>query len=151
MCAKFANCFLSCCILWKTDGNKPLVGEEEDVVDLVVDAYAFSNPDSPQYFNDQTELVLRNATKVLKRLDASKGEDGFYSTFIWLERLLSNEGGQGRELVIKFSKLPMDTADLARENATIASWFMNEYFSENSKVYKDTIGLRSSLAKINGK
>ena len=61
MYAKFANCFLSCCILRKTDRNKPLVGEEEDVVDLVVDACAFSNPDSPQYFNDQTELVLRNA------------------------------------------------------------------------------------------
>ena len=44
----------------------------------------------------------------------------------------------------------MDTADLAKENAAIASWFTNEYFSESSKLFKDTIVLRSSLAKING-
>lgn len=98
-----ANEILCICFDPTKDGCpffNPLVGEEENVVDLVVDAYAFSNPDSPQYFKDQTELVLRNVMKVLKRLDKDKGEDGFYFTFIWLEQLISDENGQGRELVI---------------------------------------------------
>ena len=68
--------------------------------DPTKDGCPFSNPDSPQYFKDQTELVLRNVMKVLKRLDKDKGEDGFYFTFIWLEQLISDENGQGRELVI---------------------------------------------------
>lgn len=83
----------------------PLVGAEIDVIENAVTTFLMLNPDSPQYFKDLSEQLVRNALKVLKRLDKAEGIDGKYSTFIWMSRLLQNNGGQGRELVQRFAKL----------------------------------------------
>ena len=83
----------------------PLSGREVDVVENIATTFKMLDPDSPQFFKDLNEQLTRNAIKVLKRLDKNEGVDGKYATLIWLNRLLQNSGGQGRELVNSFSKI----------------------------------------------
>lgn len=126
----------------------PLIGDETDVIENAVTTFLSLNPDSPQYFKDLSEQLVRNTLKVLKRLDKAKGIDGYYSTFIWMSRVLQNSGGQGKDLVQKFANIRSATEDEAKENADIASWFLNEYFAERSKVYENSSGIRSQVSKV---
>jgi len=126
----------------------PLSGREVDVVENIATTFKMLNPDSPQFFLDLNEQLIRNAVKVLKRLDRSEGIDGKYSTLIWLSRLLQNSGGQGRELINNFSKISVLSESEASENKDIAQWFLNDYFPERSKVYENTSGVRSQVAKL---
>ena len=77
----------------------PLFGKEEDVIENMVTTFKMLNPDSPQFFQDMTEQMFRNALKVLKRLK------GNAATLIDLDRLISNAGGEGRKMVTAFAKL----------------------------------------------
>jgi len=126
----------------------PLIGDETDVIENAVTTFLALNPDSPQFFKDLSEQCVRNTLKVLKRLDKDKGIDGYYSTFIWMSRILQNNGGKGRELVTQFSRIRSSNPDEAKENADIASWFLNEYFAERSKVYENSSGIRSQVSKV---
>lgn len=126
----------------------PLSGNETDVIENIVSTFRMLNPDSPQFFMDLNEQLLRNAIKVLKRLDKSEGVDGKYATFICLDRLLKNTGGQGRELVNCFSKIIASSESEGAENRDIAQWFLNDYFPERSKVYENTSGIRSQIGKL---
>lgn len=126
----------------------PLVGDEADVIENAVTTFLMLDPDSPQFFKDLSEQLVRNSLKVLKRLDKAEGIDGKYSTFIWMSRILQNNGGQGRELVQRFARIPSPTQDEAKENADIASWFLNEYYMERSKVYENSSGIRSQVSKV---
>lgn len=120
----------------------PLYGKEEDVIENVVTTFNMLDPDSPQYFKDMNEQLLRNALKVLKRLKGNK------ATMIDLSRLVANSMGQGRKMVMDFSKKPAATEALAKENADIANYFLSDYFAERSKTYENTSGVRSQIAKI---
>ena len=126
----------------------PLAGREVDVVENIVTAFATLNPDAPQFFKDLDEQLLRNAVKVLKRLDKSEGVEGKYATLINLRRLLQNSAGQGREMVHNFSRLLVPTEAEAAENRDIAEWFLNDYFPEGSKTYENTSGIRSQVTKL---
>ena len=120
----------------------PLYGKEEDVIENVVTTFNMLDPDSPQYFKDMNEQLLRNSLKVLKRLKGNK------ATMIDLSRLVANSVGQGRKMVMDFSKKPAATEALAKENADIANYFLSDYFAERSKTYENTSGVRSQIAKI---
>lgn len=126
----------------------PLFGKESDVVENMATTFRMLNPDSPQFFLDLNEQLMRNAVKVLKRLDKAEGVDGRWATFIRLSQLLQNSAGQGRKMVVAFSTIRTDTQEEAKENADIASWFLNDYFAERSKVYENTSGVRSQVAKL---
>lgn len=126
----------------------PLSGREIDVVENIATTFKMLNPDSPQFFLDLNEQLIRNAVKALKRLDKSEGVEGKYSTLIWLSRLLQNSGGQGRELINNFAKINAPSETEAAENKDIAQWFLNDYFPERSKVYENTSGVRSQVAKL---
>jgi len=126
----------------------PLAGREYDVVENIVEVYKRINPDSPQYFLDLGEELLRNALKVLKRLDKANKVDGKYSTLICLSRLLKNSGGQGRELVNNFCKIRALSESEASENRDIAQWFLNDYFPEHSKIYENTSLVRAQITKL---
>ena len=126
----------------------PLAGREVDVVENIATTFRMLNPDSATFFQDLGEQLMRNAIKVLKRLDQSCGIEGKYATLINLSRLLQNSGGQGREMVNKFSQIPSHTDSEAKENSDIATWFLNDYFPERSKVYENTSGIRSQVAKL---
>ena len=128
----------------------PLAGREIDVVENIATTFRMLNPDSPQFFLDLNEQLVRNATKVLKRLDKDCGLEGKYANLINLSRLLQNSGGQGREMVNEFTKIGSTTEAEAKENADIATWFLNDYFPERSKNYENTSGVRSQVAKLVG-
>jgi len=126
----------------------PLAGRELDVVENIATTFRMLNPDSPTFFLDLNEQLIRNAVKVLKRLDKDEGIDGKNATLINLSRLLQNSGGQGRDIIQRFSKIAARTDSEAKENADISSWFLNDYFVERSKIYENTSGVRSQVAKI---
>lgn len=126
----------------------PLAGREIDVVENMATTFKMLSPDSPQFFLDLNEQLIRNAVKALKRLDKDCGIEGKYATLINLGRLLQNSGGAGRDMINKFSRVMSSTESEAKENADIASWFINDYFPERSKVYENTSGVRSQVSKL---
>lgn len=124
----------------------PLYGKEEDIIENMVTAFNMLNPDSQQYFKDMNEQLLRNALKVLKRL---KGNE---ATLIDLSRLISNAMGEGRKLVMEFTKKSTSdkrlTESMKKENDDVANYFLGDYFNEKSKSYENTSGVRSQISKI---
>ena len=126
----------------------PLAGKEVDVVENMATTFRMLNPDSPTFFLDMDEQLIRNAVKVLKRLDKDCGVEGTYANLIQLSRLLQNSGGAGRKLVQELSKVSSPTPEEAKENTDIIAWFQNDYFAERSKVYENTSEVRSQVAKI---
>ncbi|HAP15729.1 MAG TPA: hypothetical protein DCR07_06460 [Lactococcus sp.] len=123
----------------------PLFGKEEDVIENMVTAFNMLNPDSQQYFKDMNEQLLRNALKVLKRLNGDK------ATLIDLSRLISNSMGAGRTMVMSFAKKSAQggiSEALKKENDDVANYFLGDYFNEKSKTYENTSGVRSQIAKI---
>lgn len=126
----------------------PLVGEEDDVIENAVTTFLMLNPDSPQYFKDLSEQIVRYTLKVLKRMDREEGVDGKYATFVNMNTILQNPGQQGRAMVNRFASLQKGTDAERKENADIASWFINEYYAERSKVYENSSGIRAQVSKI---
>lgn len=122
----------------------PLYGPEDEVLENMATTFKMLNPDSPQFFQDMNETLIRNSLKVLKRLK------GNTATLLDLSTLVYNSNGQGRILVNNFAKLSGVgiTAEMSKENGEIASWFISEYYNEKSKVYEHCSGLRSQVAKI---
>lgn len=125
----------------------PLFGKEEEVVENMSTTFKMLNPDSPQFFLDQNDNLIRNALKVLKRLEAYGETD---ATFINLNRILYNTNGEGRKLVMKFMKSTKSiiSEDEKKENNDIAGWFIDDYYKEKSKTYEHCSGLRSQVSKI---
>lgn len=126
----------------------PLAGKEDDVVENIATTFRMLNPNSSVFFLDLNEQLIKNAVRVLKRLDASEGVEGKYATLISLNRLLQNVEGQGRAWVNQFARITTDSYLEAVENREIASWFLNEYLPERSKIYENTSGVRSQVSKL---
>ena len=120
----------------------PLYGPEDEVIENMATTFKMLNPDSPQFFQDMNETLIRNALKVIKRL---KGNS---ATLVDLSNLIYNSQGQGKIMVNQFARLKTDTVELAKENSEIASWFLSDYFNERSKTYEHCSGLRSQVTKI---
>lgn len=120
----------------------PLYGQEDEVIENMATTFKMLNPDSPQFFQDMNETLIRNALKVLKRL---KGNS---ATLIDLSTLIYNSQGQGKIMINQFARLKTDTVEIAKENGEIASWFLAEYFNDRSKTYEHCSGIRSQVAKI---
>jgi hypothetical protein len=121
----------------------PLYGKEEDVIENMTTTFRLLSPDSKQFFLDMNEMLLRNALRVLKRLQGDR------ATLIELSRLIQNIGGYGKQLVQQFARLDAETEAIAKENEEVASWFLNDYFiDKNKKTYEHCSGLRSQVAKI---
>jgi len=120
----------------------PLYGEEEDVIENMATTFKMLNPDSPQFFLDMNETLVRNGLKVLKRLYGNK------ATLIELNRLLTNSNGVGRKMVTQFSRLRAENEAIAKENTDIASYFLNDYFNEKSKTYEHCSGVRTQVSKL---
>lgn len=123
----------------------PLYGREDAVIENMVTAFSMLNPDEQQYFKDMNEQLLRNALKVLKRLNGDK------ASLIDLSRLVSNSMGAGRNMVLAFTKKSASSQiseAMRKENDDIANYFLGDYFNEKSKTYENTSGIRSQVSKI---
>ena len=125
-----------------------MFGAESDVIENMATTFKMLNPDSSQFFLDMNENTTRKALKILKRL---YGDD---ATLLDFDTLLNNTGGQGKRMVMEFSKMPVANPSMARENSDIAAWFLNDYYSGLSgergatKTFEHCSGLRSQVAKL---
>lgn len=126
----------------------PLAGREVDVLENIATTFRMLNPDSPQFFLDLNEQLIRNAIKVLKRLDKAAGIEGKNATLINLLTLLQNTNNQGRDMVNRLSGIKTVSQAEHAENQEISAWFVSEYFAERSKVFENTSGVRSQVAKL---
>ncbi|PLS19701.1 conjugal transfer protein TraG [Bacillus sp. M6-12] len=120
----------------------PLFGKEEDVIENIATTFKMLSPDSPQFFMDMNENLIRNALKVLKRTMAND------ATFIDLYTLIANPGGAGRKMVMSFSRMNAESAEIAKENSDIAQYFLNDYFNEKSKTYEHCSAVRTQVGKL---
>lgn len=120
----------------------PLIRDEATIIENIALSILMVSPDPSQYFKDMNELLLRNSLKVLKRLMGDK------ATFIDLERLIQNSGGEGKKMVIQFAKMKSTNKDIVKENQNLANWFLCDYFSEKSKIYEHCSGLRAIISKL---
>lgn len=126
----------------------PLHGKESDVVENMATTFRMLNPDSPTFFLDQAENLIRKSIKLLKRL---YGDD---ANLIHLNNLIWNTNKAGIKIVNEFSKLPSDNKILAQENKEIAEWFSNDYFTGTTgdrgatKSYEHCSGVRTQVAKL---
>ena len=125
----------------------PLFGRESDVVENLATTFNMLNPDSPQFFKDMSENLIRKSTMLLKRL---YGND---ATLLDLNTLVWDANGHGKKMVLEFSKLKITNPEIARENEEIYSWFMNDYYSgmggsKGSKTFEHCSGVRSQIAKL---
>lgn len=120
----------------------PLYGPEDEVIENMATTFKMLNPDSPQFFQDMNETLIRNSLRVLKRLKKNT------ATLVDLSTLIYNSQGQGKVMINRFSQLSTDTVEELKENAELASWFLNDYYNERSKTYEHCSGLRSQVSKI---
>lgn len=129
----------------------PLDGPEDIVIENIVTAFLMFDPDSKQFFKDMLETVLRKSLTVLKRLEeAYKKEDGTSerpALFIGLETLMTNPNGEGRKMVLNFSRIST-SASKKKENEDIVAWFLNEYYNEKSKTYEHCSSARNIVNKM---
>ena len=126
----------------------PMVGEESEVIDDLLTVFGDLLADLPPYIRAVNEILLSNAIKVLKRLDREEGVDGKYATFLNLNILLRNINQGGRKLVQMLSQTQKGTDADVKENADIATWFINEYYAENSKTYDNAAYVRAQVSGI---
>lgn len=88
------------------------------------------------------------AGALLKRLDQEEGVDGKYATFANMNALLQNPGQRARAMINRFAALRKGSDAEIRENEEIASWFVNDYLAERSKLYDNCAPLRAQVAKL---
>lgn len=126
----------------------PLYGNEGDAIENMAMTFKMLNPDSPQFFLDMNENLVRKSLKVLKRLYKND------ATLLHLDTLIHNTGGAGEKMILEFSKVPAPNESIAKENSDIALWFMQDYFTgakgsrTATKTYEHCSGVRSQVAKL---
>lgn len=133
----------------------PLVGDEDDVIENMCSTFNMLNADSPQYFKDMTDGLVRRAVKLLKRL---LGDE---ATLLDLNTLVWNVGDEGRKNYVmplrKLDKMPNGRPirpDIKRENDELIDWFLNDYYAGIGgakgapKTYENTSGVRTQISKL---
>ena len=133
----------------------PMEGDDEDqVVENMVTTFKQMGGDtSSQFFQDQNENLLRNAIKVLKRLEKAY-PDKYYTTLISLNRFLQNIDDEGKKAISDLGRV-YAYKEKKKENEDLAIWFMTDYFSSmnggakgGTKTYEFTSGIRTSVSKL---
>lgn len=122
----------------------PLYGDETDVIENMATTFKMlsASEKSNPFFDNMNENLIRNSLKVLKRLKENE------ATLIDLSALIYNSQGMGKIMINQFARLKAETAEIAKENGDIASWFLGEYFNERNKTYEHCSGLRSQVSKL---
>lgn len=126
----------------------PLYGKEEDVIENTVTTFKMLNPDSATYFQDMNEQLLRNTLKILKRRERLTGE---IPTLLNVNTIVSNPEGSGKILIEDFEAMIAGNVSTEEEKELkeCISYFVSDYFNEKgSKIYENTSGIRSQVAKI---
>ncbi len=126
----------------------PLYGKESDVVENMATTFNMLNPDSPQFFKDMSENLIKKGVKLLKRL---YGDD---ATILDLNTLVWDTNGKGRKMVREFSRKTFSNPDVKKENEEIEAYFLNDYYAGLSgvkgapKTYEHCSGVRNQISKL---
>lgn len=133
----------------------PLIGDEDDVIENMCTTFNMLNADSPQFFKDMTDGLVRRSVKLLKRL---LGDE---ATLLDLNTLVWNVGDEGRKNYVmplrKLKYMPDGSEirpDIRRENDELIDWFLNDYYAGIGgakgapKTYENTSGVRTQISKL---
>ena len=127
----------------------PLEGDETDVIENMATTFNMLNPDSPQFFKDMTDNLIRKGVKLLKRW---KGDD---ATLIDLNTLLWNTNNEGTLIVKDFKLNHVDpNPTIQKENDELVSWFLTDYYAGIGggkgapKTYENCSGVRTQVSKL---
>lgn len=127
----------------------PLEGDETDVIENMATTFNMLNPDSPQFFKDMTDGLIRKAVKLLKR---TYGDD---ATLIDLNTLLWNTNNEGMDIVREFQKNHRDpNPAVQKENDELIYWFTTDYYAGIGgqkgapKTYENCSGVRTQVSKL---
>lgn len=138
----------------------PLSGPEDEVIENMTTTFKTLSKGSSTFFEDQGEMLIRRALSVLKRMEkdpkASEFLYGDEATMIDLSTLIHNNESKGRRMVTAFSKIPVTSDEMQKENDDIAAWFLADYFTGSNstdtrgatKTYEHTSGMRNQVAKL---
>lgn len=119
----------------------PLTGEETEAEEHMSIIYKQMDMNSPQFFKDMNEVLIRNAVKVIKRLYKEK------ATLLDLFNLVHNSNGMGRKMVQMLMRTEAPSTEI-KENEFLGEWFLFEYFNDRSKTYEHCSGFRAFISKI---
>lgn len=122
----------------------PLEGREDEVVENMVLVFRMLLAESPDFYKDTVEKLLRVSLKLLKRVKANP-------TLIDLENLLSDNNGIGMQYIANLQEKNkcIENKALYHENANIIQFMVTEYFDSKSEVYVQTSSLRTQLSRLN--
>lgn len=133
----------------------PLEGDEDDVIENMATTFNMLNADSPQYFKDMTDGLVRKAVKLVKRLH------GDNATLLDLNTIVWNVGDAGRKNYVmqlkRKSTMPDGSPippDIQKENDELIDWFLNDYYAGIGgakgapKTYENTSGVRTQITKL---
>lgn len=127
----------------------PLEGDETDVIENMATTFNMLNPDSPQFFKDMTDGLIRKSVKLLKRC---YGDD---ATLIDLNTLLWNTNNEGTAIVKDFKQNHSDpNPTIQKENDELIYWFLNDYYAGIGggkgapKTYENCSGVRTQVSKL---
>ena len=136
----------------------PLSGPEDDVIENMTTTFGTLSEGSSTFFADQGEMLIRRSLSVLKRMEkddkARELLHGDEATLLDLSTLIHNYENKGREMVIAFQKIPIDSEEIQKENDDISSWFLSDYLTGSTaghgatKTYEHTSGMRNQVAKL---
>lgn len=131
-----------------------LYGDETDVTETIVTTFLSmeSSHSASPYWGNMTENLLRKACMVVKRIEAAyedvdTGISSRPATILTLNDLIQNTDNRGRDMVNELTNLPA-SPEVARENIDTKDWFLNSYFSEQSKTWQDTSNIRSEISRL---
>lgn len=133
----------------------PLEGDESDVIENMCTTFNMLNADSPQFFKDMTDGLVRRGVKLLKRLHGDE------ATLLDLNTLLWNVNDRGRKeyvMALKRKATMPDGSpippDIQIENDELIDWFLNDYYAGIGgakgapKTYENTSGVRTQVTKL---
>lgn len=133
----------------------PLEGDESDVIENMCSTFNMLNADSPQFFKDMTDGLVRRGVKLLKRLYGDE------ATLLDLNTLLWNVNDRGRKeyvMALKRKATMPDGSpippDIQIENDELVDWFLNDYYAGIGgakgapKTYENTSGVRTQVTKL---
>ncbi|MFI3211378.1 MAG: type IV secretory system conjugative DNA transfer family protein, partial [Peptostreptococcaceae bacterium] len=128
----------------------PLYGKESDVVENMATTFNMLNPDSPQFFKDMSEGLIRRSIKILKRV---YGND---ATLLHLSDLVWNTEERG-EIIIEMLQVAKNNfvdPEVQKENDELVYWYSTDYYSGlsgdrgASKTFEHCSGVRSQISKL---
>ena len=131
----------------------PLDGKESVVIENITTIFEMLTEDSMTYYKDLANNLLRNALRLLKRMEAAyldynTGISSRPATLLALSDLLQNTNNRGRDMVTAFKKIPGVTPQEKKENEDIVGYFIDKYYADRSIDYQNTGGVRTQVSNL---